>query len=94
MSTDIEVLEIRLLLGNRPFKAVADVKIGDWIIRDFRIIQAEGKSAWVTPPQSSWRLGDGAMTHKTLVKLPDDIEAEVSRAILKRFQEKVKKNDT
>ena len=90
----IEVIEIRLLNGDRPLKAFADVKMGNIIIREFRIIKENGKRPWVATPQISWKDTDGKIKYKTVITLPDELKGELDRIILNRFTEEMeKKND-
>jgi DNA-binding cell septation regulator SpoVG len=52
---NIEVIDIRLLPGDKPLKAFCDVRVNDWIIHDFRVIKQNGQRASVSPPQVSWK---------------------------------------
>ncbi len=85
----VEVLELRLLPDTRSLKCFADVKIGDWIVREWRVIQDNGKRPFVAPPQVSWKGQDGQILYKTIITLPDELKGQIDFAILKRFTEEM-----
>ena len=87
----IITLNIRLLSGDRPLKAFADVQIGDWIVREWRVIKENGKRPWVAPPQISWKGREGQIQYKTVITLPDELKGEIDFAILSRFNEEMEK---
>jgi DNA-binding cell septation regulator SpoVG len=88
----IEVLEIRLLNGDRPLRAFADIRLdGSIVIREFRVIKENGKRLQVASPQLSWKASDGSIKYKTIVTLPDDVKGSVDLAILKRFTEEMER---
>ena len=90
----VEVLEIRLLNGDKPLKAFADIKLEDSIvIREFRVIKENGKRFQVASPQLSWKASDGSIKYKTIVTLPDDVKGSIDLAILKRFIEEMERLD-
>jgi DNA-binding cell septation regulator SpoVG len=90
----IEVLGIRFLNGDRPLRAFADIRLEDSIvIREFRVINDNGKRLRVAPPQLSWKVSDGSIQYKTIVTLPDDVKGSVDLAILKRFTEEMERID-
>ena len=43
--TDIEILEVRLIQGDKPLKALISVKVGDWTTYDWRIVKKNGERA-------------------------------------------------
>lgn len=88
----IEVIEIRLLNGNRPLKGFADVKLGDIIIRDFRIIKQNGQRAFVSPPQVSWKDPDtGEIKFKGVLTIPPEQKQRIDLEILSAFQKEMEK---
>jgi DNA-binding cell septation regulator SpoVG len=89
----VQVLEIRLLNGDRPLRAFADIKLDDSIvIREFRVIRENGKRLRVAPPQLSWKGPDGQIQYKTVVTLlADDQKGAVDLAILTAFTGEVEK---
>jgi hypothetical protein len=90
----VEILSLRLLLQDgSQIKGFADIKVGDWIIRDWRIIKQNGKPLQVIAPQVSWRGQKGEMQYKTIVTLPDELRGQIDFAILKRFTEELEKDN-
>jgi hypothetical protein len=81
----IQVIDLRFLSSNRPLKAFADIQVGDWIVREWRIIKVNGKRPLIAPPQTSWKGTDGQIQYKTIITLPDELKAMVDLTILKRF---------
>ena len=90
---NINILEFRFMAGDKPLRAFVDLKIGDWIIREWRIIKENGKRSRVAPPQISWKGQDGQIQYKTVVTLPNELKGEIDLAILKRFNEEMEKID-
>lgn len=89
----IHVLELRLVHGNRSLKAFADVQVGDWIIREWRVVKENGKRPMIAPPQTSWKGPDGQIQYKTIITLPDELKGQIDFAILKLFTAELEKND-
>lgn len=92
---NVRVVQMRLLNDGKPLKAFADVRVGEWLIRDWRIIQANGNRAYVSPPQISWRdPGTGEIRYKGVLTIPIEEKQQIDVAILSAFQrEKEKKTD-
>jgi len=91
----VEVLEIRLVNKRKPLKAFADLRIGDWTIRDFRVVQHNDGKAYVETPVRSWRNSNGDIQFKNILTLPDGLKWQVESAILAEFQKvrEEKRND-
>jgi len=68
---EVKVIEIRPLRDGRPLKAFADVKVGDWIIYEWRIIKKDGLRAWVSVPMASWKDRDHKVRYRALLSIPD-----------------------
>lgn len=91
---DIEILEMRLLSGDKPLRAFADIQIDDWLtIRDWRIVKRQGKAPQVIAPETTWKNAEGEIQHKTIVVLSDEMRGQVDLAILNYFIKKVRKTD-
>ena len=88
---NIEIIDFRLLTGEKPLRAFADVQIGDWIVREWRIIKENGKRYRVAPPQLSWKAPDGQILYKTLITLPDELKGQIDFTVLTRFNEEMEK---
>jgi DNA-binding cell septation regulator SpoVG len=88
----IEVLTIRLTNTGSSLRAFADIKIGDWIINDWRVWKQNGR-AYVSVPQSSWKDPSGQIRFKPILTLPDDQLEKIQTAILYAYhQEKEKQH--
>jgi len=87
----VQVSKLRLLPGERPLRAFADIRLGDILIRDFRVIKENGKRPWVASPQISWKDQTGQIKYKTVITLPDDVKGQVDFAILKVYTEEMEK---
>jgi len=78
----IRVEEIRKL-ERGSLRGLATVNVGDFIrISNIRIIQPEGKEAFIQMPQRPYQMNSGGRRYDNVVDLPDDLTREVERAIL------------
>ena len=82
----ISVLAIKKVNNAGSLKAFVKLKIDDTVINDFRIVQQEGQSPWVSVPQVNWTGTDGKVHYKNLVELPKNLKDEVSREILESWK--------
>lgn len=91
--TPIEVVEMKILSGNgdRRLKAFVSVKVGDWALHDWRIIQQPGQRAWVSVPQASWRDESGQVRYRALLSLPGELKQRIDVAILSAWEEEKNK---
>ncbi len=80
----IAVEQIREVKGKGNLRAMADVRVGRMLIRGCRVVQEEGKAAWVSMPVISWE-EDGETRYKTMLELPPDWKKAVSDAVLKAW---------
>ena len=79
---NIWVEEIRKL-ERGSLRGFATVNVGGFIrISDIRIIQPEGKEAFVQMPQRSYQTNSGGRIFGNVIDLPDDLAIEVEKAIL------------
>jgi len=91
---DIEVIEIRLLPGNRSLKAFCDVRVNDWIVHDFRITQQAGQRISVSPPQVSWKdPGSGEIKYKGVLTIPPEQKQRIDTEILHAFQKEMERQN-
>lgn len=90
--SQIEVLQIKLLSGVRHLKAFADLRIGDWVVRDFRIIRENGGRILIDVPQSSWMNKETRrLQFKAILTLPSELKQEVDMAVLQAYKMAVEK---
>lgn len=88
---EIKVVGFRLMSDERPLRAFVDVQLGDWIIREWRVIKENGKRPWIAPPQISWKGLDGRIQYKTIITLPDELKGQIDFVALKHFTEETEK---
>jgi DNA-binding cell septation regulator SpoVG len=88
----IEILTIRLTTTNSSLRAFVDVKVGDWIVNDWRVWQQNGR-AYVSVPQSSWKDPSGQLKFKPILKLPDDQLEKLQTAILFAYHQELEKTN-
>ena len=89
----VEVLSIRLIGDGRPLKGFADVKIGDILIRDFRIMQNDGRP-YIKAPFQTYKNNVGEIQFRQIIDLPDEVRGQVDNLILTAFyREKEKVNE-
>lgn len=82
---NIEVLTIRLTNTGSSLHAFVDVKIGTWIINDWRVWQQNGR-AYVSVPQSSWRDPSGQIKFKPILTIPPEQKQQIDIEILHAYQ--------
>lgn len=91
---DIEVIEIHLQRGDRPLRAFASIRVGDWTIHDWRIVrQNENERAWVSVPQTSWRDREGKVRYRALLSIPGELMQRICVAILSAWEKEITKNE-
>jgi DNA-binding cell septation regulator SpoVG len=90
---NIQVVEMRLLPGDKALKGFADIKLDGILIREFRVIKENGKHPWIVSPQISWKDQGGQIKYKTILTLPDELKGEIDRIILNRFTEEMEKKN-
>ena len=94
MSEELKILEIRMLNGGRSLKAFVDIQIGDWIIREFRIVKHNGQKASVLPPQISWKdAGTGEIKYKGVFTIPSEDKQRIDVAVLSAFQKELERDN-
>jgi DNA-binding cell septation regulator SpoVG len=89
----IEVRTIRLTNTGSSLRAFADIKIGDWIINDWRVWKQNNDRAYVSVPQSSWRDPSGQIKFKPILKIPDEELQKIQTAILYAYHQEKEKTD-
>ena len=95
MLLEIEILDLRVIESGKSLKAFADVRLGNIVIRDFRIVKENGKRPHVKAPFSTYKDQKGQLRFRPIVVLPDEVRGEVDLAILNAYQgEKEQNNGT
>lgn len=90
-SNAISVEKIRKV-GAGNLRAFADVKIGDIVIRDFRIIQQPNQKPWVSSPQRTYKSENGEMRYANTIELSNELKTKVQLAVLTAFDNPVFEN--
>jgi DNA-binding cell septation regulator SpoVG len=88
----VEILEVRLTNTNSSLRAFVDVKVGDWIINDWRVWKKNNGGAYVSVPQSTWKNPDGSIKFKPILKIPDEQMQKITTAILHAYYQEEEKN--
>jgi len=84
---DIEVIELKLINGSsRSLKAIADVRFGDWLIYNWKIVQQKGNRAQVEIPQVAWRHSSGQLRFRKLLTIPGELRQRIEVAILSAWE--------
>jgi hypothetical protein len=83
--TEIKIIEFRLFPGHKAIKAFADVKIGDIIIRDFRVMKEDGQRPYVKAPFVVYKDQMGKLKFRQIAILPDEIQGEIDLLILNTY---------
>src|SRR5262249_49985425 len=79
---NIRVEEIRKL-ERGSLRGFATVNVGGFIrISQIRIIQPEGKEAFIQMPQRTYQTNNGRRRYNNVIDLPDDLTRDVEQAIL------------
>ena len=83
---EIEVLDLRVIESSKSLKAFVDVRLGDIVIRDFRIVKENGKRPHVKAPFSTYKDQKGQLRFRPIIILPEEVRGEVDLAILSAYQ--------
>ena len=92
MESKVEVIEMRLMSGDKPLKAFCDVQIGTWTVRDFRIVKQNGQKAIVSYPQVNWKDPEsGEIKYQAILTIPSEEKQRIDVAILSAYQRELEK---
>lgn len=90
---EIEVLDLRVIESGKSLKAFADVRLGNIVIRDFRVVKEVGKRPHVKAPFSTYKDQKGQIKFRPIIVLPDEVRGEVDLLILNAYQREKEQND-
>lgn len=90
---EIVILDLRVIESGKSLKAFADVRLGNIVIRDFRIVKEVGKRPHVKAPFSTYKDQKGQLKFRPIIVLPDEVRGEVDLAILNAFQREKEQNN-
>ncbi|GEM_PF-973630 len=87
---DIETLSITPVEGRGSLRAFVNIRIGDLIIHDCRIIQELGKKPWFSLPVLSYKNQYGTTQYRTLVQILDEnLKNEISQVVLSTWEKTI-----
>lgn len=87
--TKVEVVSLDILEGQGVLKAVADVGIGELLIRGFRVIQKEGRPLRVSVPAMKRRADDGSIEYRPIIVIMfEGLKRRIEGAILDVYRAK------
>ncbi len=85
---DITIVAIRKVSNFGSLRAFADVEINGILTRDWRVIQEEGKAAWVSPPQTAFEK-DGKKQYKRIIVPPDATMNKIAAVLLSAYKQEL-----
>ena len=88
---NLEILDLRLLAGNKSTRGFCDLRIDDITIRDFRIYQTNGKPS-VRNPFTSYKDHDGILRFREIISFPVTVQTEINALILNDYYHRVKES--
>jgi DNA-binding cell septation regulator SpoVG len=89
--SNIKVLKITRLPGDRSLKAYVDLQIGEWVVNDWRIVHRKDERVQVNYPSVSYRDAQGTIRYRALLSVPGELKQRIEVAILSAW-EKERKN--
>ena len=81
---DIVILDFRILAGDKPLKAFVDVRLGDITMRDFRVMQDQGKP-YIKVPFVTYKDKKGEIRFRPIIELPATVRGQVETVILSEY---------
>ncbi len=86
---NIKVVEISPVENRGALRAFVNIRLGDLIINDCRIIQEPGKKAWFSFPVLSYKTQYGTIQYRTIVQISDEhLKNQISKAVLSAWENK------
>jgi hypothetical protein len=73
-------------INKGSLRGFCTVVIGGLKINSCRVIQEEGKTAWVSLPQQEWTDREGKKKYSPIVEVPDHIKVAIQSAVLKAWE--------
>ena len=87
----VEILSFRLVDGDKPLKALADIEAWGWRVFGLKVIQSETKPLRVFPPHNTWLANDGTPRYQEVIEFPPAVFKAINEVVLERFHEEVEK---
>lgn len=80
---EVEVLSITPVENRGSLRAFVNIRVGVFILNGCRIVQEDGKKAWISLPVLSYKDEYGTTQYKTLVQILDEnLKNQISKAVL------------
>lgn len=83
---EVELIAVRPIVSNGPIKAFVDIKLGDLVIHEFRIIKRDGQRLQIQTPITSWRGRDGIIRYRSLFSAPAELMQRIEVTILSAWE--------
>ena len=83
---EVELIEVRPIVSNGPIKAFVDIKLGDLVIHEFRIIKKDGQRLQIQAPIASCRTKDGIIRYRSLFSAPAELMQRIEVTILSAWE--------
>lgn len=91
---DIEILSITPIEDRGSLRGFVNIRLGDLIINDCRIIQEPSKKAWFSLPVLSYKTRYGTTQYRTLVQILDEkLKNEISQVVLDAWENNNRRNN-
>lgn len=88
-NNELEVLSITPVEGRGSLRAFVNLRLGDLILNDCRVIQEPGKHAWFSLPVLSYKTQYGTTQYRTFIQIVDEnLKNRISEAVLSAWENK------
>lgn len=81
----VQVEQIKTI-NKGSLRGFCTVVIGGLKINSCRVIQEQGKTAWVSLPQQEWTDREGKKRYSPIVEVPDHVKAAIQEAVLRAWE--------
>jgi DNA-binding cell septation regulator SpoVG len=82
LNNQFVVLGIKPLTNAGSLRAYVSLKVGGLIIHEVRIVQQEGKKAFIAPPTTTWTAPDGTRKYHPILEFPDKWKTPLTEVII------------
>ncbi len=85
-SNTVKVLQIKPFAREGAIKAIVTICVSGITIHGCKVVQQEGKQAWLAFPQTEFTARDGVKKYNPVVEMGDTLKREVTRIVLARWE--------
>jgi DNA-binding cell septation regulator SpoVG len=83
----MQIKDFKIIEGPHAIKAVFSVNFGDITIKEFKVVQNEGQSAWVGMPTRDYIDDSEKKMYTQIVQITDPrLKGELTRLALQRYE--------